>query len=68
MQFQKTYGEALKTPVQFIKGIGPKRAAALDQLGIRTVHDLLYYFPRRYLDLSRVEKIKTLLSLVNTDQ
>jgi ATP-dependent DNA helicase RecG len=68
MQFQKTHGEGLKTPVQFIKGIGPKRAAALDQLGIRTVYDLLYYFPRRYLDLSRVEKIGSLTSLVNTDQ
>jgi ATP-dependent DNA helicase RecG len=68
MQFQKGHGEGLKTPVQFIKGIGPKRAEALDKLGLRTVYDLLYYFPRRYLDLSRVEKIGALHSLVNTDQ
>ncbi|MFI5252663.1 MAG: ATP-dependent DNA helicase RecG [Bacteroidota bacterium] len=68
MQSQTNRGDGLKTPVQFIKGIGPKRAATLDSLGIRTVHDLLYYFPRRYLDLSRVEKIGALTSLINSDE
>lgn len=36
--------------VQFVKGVGPKFAMVLEQVGIRTVEDLLYYFPRRYLD------------------
>lgn len=36
------------TPVQFIKGVGPHRAAAFAALGVRTVGDLLEYFPFRY--------------------
>jgi ATP-dependent DNA helicase RecG len=37
-------------PVQFLKGIGPKRALAFAKAGVRSVEDLLYYFPRRYED------------------
>jgi ATP-dependent DNA helicase RecG len=50
----------LDLPVQFVKGIGPKRAEALASRGVRTVHDLLYYFPFDYIDLSRVEPIGNL--------
>jgi ATP-dependent DNA helicase RecG len=38
------------TPVQFVKGIGPKKAAALARIGIRDILDLFFYVPRRYLD------------------
>ncbi len=48
------------TPVQYIKGIGPKRAEILAEHGIHTVRDLLYYFPFGYIDLSNVEKIGNL--------
>jgi ATP-dependent DNA helicase RecG len=58
----------LETSVQYIKGIGPRRAGALKKLGIHTVRDLLHYFPRDYLDLSRVETISGLRRLVNSDQ
>lgn len=58
---------SLATSVQYIKGIGPKRAAVLKKLGILTVKDLLYYFPRDYIDLSRVEKIAN-LRLINSNQ
>jgi len=44
----------LTTPIQFIKGVGPKRSEALSQAGIETVEDLLYYFPRRHLDRTSV--------------
>ncbi len=37
-------------PVQNIKTVGPRRAASLQRLGIFTVRDLLYHFPRRYVD------------------
>ncbi|MBA7627232.1 MAG: ATP-dependent DNA helicase RecG [Calditrichaeota bacterium] len=40
----------LADSVQYVKGIGPVRAEALGEAGIKTVEDLLYYFPRRYLD------------------
>lgn len=46
--------DTLKTPVQFLKGIGPKRAAVLQSNGIETVRDLIYYFPRKYLDRSTI--------------
>ncbi len=42
----------LDTPVQYVKGVGPRRAEQLAELGIRTVEDLLLYFPRRF-DLRR---------------
>src|SRR5205809_4649497 len=40
----------LTSPVKFLKGVGPKRAEALQRLGIRTAGDLLYHVPHRYLD------------------
>jgi len=50
----------LDTPVQYVKGVGPKRAVQLAELGIHAVEDLLLYFPRRF-DLRRqVQPIETL--------
>ena len=46
--------------VQYVKGIGPVRAEALEEVGIRTVEDLLYYFPRRYLDRRNIMLISDL--------
>ena len=43
---------SLDRPVTSLKGIGEKRAKALEGLGIRTVEDLLLYFPRRLEDRS----------------
>ncbi len=44
-------------PVQYVKGVGPKLAKVFKKLGIYEAYDLLYYFPRDYLDLSRTTKI-----------
>ena len=41
---------ALSTPVQYIKGIGPRLAEVLGAKGIHTVADLLFYLPFRYED------------------
>ena len=40
----------LSTPVQYVKGIGPRLAEVLAAKGIHTVADLLYYLPFRYED------------------
>jgi len=37
-------------PLQYIKGIGPVRAAALAEAGVRTIRDLLLFAPKSYLD------------------
>jgi len=50
----------LTTQIQFIKGVGPKRSEALSQVGIETVEDLLYYFPRRHLDRTSVTNCNNL--------
>ena len=47
----------LDRPVQFLKGVGPKRADSFGRLGISTARDLLYHVPRRYDDASTVEPI-----------
>jgi ATP-dependent DNA helicase RecG len=52
-------------PLQFIKGIGPARAAALAEVGVRTVRDLLLFSPKGYLDRRTVlplRQTKMLLS------
>ena len=38
----------LDTPVQFVRGVGPRRAEQLNQLGMHTLEDMLMYFPRRF--------------------
>ena len=40
----------LDTPLQFLKGVGPRRAADLHRVGLATIEDLLYRFPIRYED------------------
>ena len=47
----------LGSPVQYLKGIGPKRAQDLGCAGINLLEDLLYYFPRRYEDRSQFKPI-----------
>ncbi|PBG94306.1 ATP-dependent DNA helicase RecG [Clostridioides difficile] len=46
--------------VQYVKGIGPKKADKLNKLGIFTLKDLLYYFPRQFEDRNNLKKIAQL--------
>lgn len=48
----------LNISARFIKGVGPSRLSTLNKLGIETIQDLLYCFPRRHEDRSRIKKIK----------
>ncbi len=42
--------EILNKPVQYLKGVGPKRAQTLQKINIFTMADLIYHFPRDYQD------------------
>lgn len=50
----------LDSPVSDIKGVGKQLLAKLNQLGIKTVADLLDYYPRRYDDFSQISPIAEL--------
>ena len=65
----------LQTPVQFVKGIGPRRAQELALKNILTVEDLLYHLPYRYedrtnfcnvIDLQPGEKTSILVEVMTT--
>ncbi len=47
----------LKMDIQYVKGIGPKKAYKLNKLGIFTLKDLLFYFPRQFEDRNNLRKI-----------
>ncbi len=57
---QETSNKTLNTSIQFLKGIGEKRAEALNKAGIQTIGDLLQYYPRRYLDRSHITPIRNI--------
>ena len=47
----------LNTDVRYIKGIGEKKALALNKLGVFSLYDLISFFPRRYEDRSQYKPI-----------
>src|SRR5947207_10169216 len=50
----------LTTPLTYVKGIGPARAAMLEAKGLTTVEDLLGYVPFRYEDRSNMKPVSQL--------
>jgi len=50
----------LLTPIQYVKGVGPKLANLFEKKGILTVEDALYFLPRCYEDRSHLKKISEL--------
>ena len=46
--------------VQFLKGVGPKKASILKKLGIENIYDLITYYPRRYEDQQNTTPIAEL--------
>ncbi|MDK2982461.1 MAG: ATP-dependent helicase RecG [Chloroflexota bacterium] len=62
---------ALYGPLQSIRGIGERNSVFFNKLGIRTIYDLLRFFPRRYQDFSQLKTISQLeygdeLSIIGT--
>ncbi|OOP56503.1 MAG: ATP-dependent DNA helicase RecG [Candidatus Brocadia carolinensis] len=48
---------ALHQSVQYLKGVGPRKAEIFGKLGVHTIRDMLFYFPRDYKDRTRIQKI-----------
>ena len=48
------------TPLSEVRGVGPKTAARLAQLGLLLVRDLVHYYPRDYLDYANLVRISGL--------
>jgi ATP-dependent DNA helicase RecG len=48
----------LATPVQYLKGVGPKLAKVLGKIGIFSVEDLLFFLPRTYEDRRLVKPLR----------
>ncbi len=56
----KSIREPLQTPIQYVKGVGPKLARIFEKKGIHTVEDALYFLPRCYEDRRDLKKISEL--------
>ncbi len=54
--------QQLSTPMQFIKGVGPRLSELLGKKGINTVGDALYFMPRKYEDRRKIKKISSITS------
>lgn len=52
--------EDLDAPITTLKGISTNQAAKFRRLGVETIHDLLYFFPRRHIDYSKRKTIAQL--------
>lgn len=48
------------TPLQFVPGVGPQRAALFQKLGLRRAIDLVFFFPRSYQDIAPYQSITEL--------
>ncbi|MCF4113833.1 MULTISPECIES: ATP-dependent DNA helicase RecG [Dethiosulfovibrio] len=50
----------LDNSIRYLNGVGPVKASRLERLGVRTLGDLLFFFPRRYEDRRRIVPLKDL--------
>ncbi len=54
------YRKLINSSIQYVKGVGEKRATLFNKIGIHNVEDLLHYFPREYEDRRHIYKISQL--------
>jgi ATP-dependent DNA helicase RecG len=50
--------QQLSTPVQLVPGVGDRRAAQFQRLGLNTARDVLFFFPRSYQDLTQLKSVR----------
>ncbi len=54
-------GNSLDQPLTYIRGVGPRNSDRLAKLGLQTVRDVLFYYPRDHIDYGRQVPIKELV-------
>ena len=47
----------IEKEIQYVKGVGPYKAKLISKLDIKTIKDILFYFPKRYEDRRSIGKI-----------
>ncbi len=52
---------SLTEPIRYVKGVGPQKEKLFNTLGVYTLNDLIYYFPRDYEDRTKKKQIIELL-------
>src|SRR5436189_2584128 len=57
---KQTAAPDLRTPLRFLPGVGPRRAAQLERKGLRTVEDALFFLPLRHEDRTRLVPFRAL--------
>jgi ATP-dependent DNA helicase RecG len=60
VQPQTTAARSSDTPIQYIKGVGPRLGSIFEQRGISTAKELLTFFPRAYEDRSKLVRVTEL--------
>lgn len=60
--------EVASSSLQYVKGIGPARAAALVEIGVRSVRDLMLIPPRGYLDRRSVLTLRQIRLLMGSEE
>ena len=57
---QRGAGQSIDSPITTLKGVSTTLAAKFKRLGVKTIRDLLYFFPHRHLDYSQRKYISQL--------
>lgn len=58
----RVFTTGLESEIQYLKGIGPKRALRLNKIGVETINDFLLLVPRRYIDRTQLVQIRDLIT------
>lgn len=59
--FTSRHSDPADTPIQFVKGVGPRLGTIFQSRGVSTIKDLLFFFPRAYEDRSRLLSVSELV-------
>ncbi len=59
-------GKLSDISLQYVKSVGPKRANAFAKVGLNSVEDLLFYFPKKYLDRTNILRVDQILKYLRS--